>query len=250
MDKLHRKGIMVMGCFAFGSDEDGPDVFKRTVELCLEAKIDLPRFSIITPFPGTPFYSELDAQGRIIERDFAMYDVEHCVYKPKQMTKEELEENFAVCANLPYYITTPIIMAFIENKLPFKSITVLVQKEVAQRMAAKANTPEYGSLSCAVQYYTRATLCSKVPPSCFYPAPKVSSQVIRLERLSAPAADVDNEGLFLKLIRAAFAMRRKTLANNLIQAFDLTRQQAEEVIEASGIKKDIRGEALDIKQLA
>ena len=95
MDKLHRKGIMVMGCFAFGADEDGPDVFQRTVELCLEAKIDLPRFSVITPFPGTPFYRELEAQGRIVERDFAMYDVEHCVYQPKQMTKEELEAGIA-----------------------------------------------------------------------------------------------------------------------------------------------------------
>lgn len=95
MDKLHRKGIMVMGCFAFGADEDGPDVFRRTVDLCIEAKIDLPRFSIITPFPGTEFYRELDSQGRIIERDWAMYDVEHCVYKPKQMTKEELEAGIA-----------------------------------------------------------------------------------------------------------------------------------------------------------
>ena len=95
MDKLHRRGIMVMGCFAFGADEDGPDVFKRTVDLCLEAKIDLPRFSIITPFPGTEFYRELESEGRIVEHDFAMYDVEHCVYEPKQMTKEELEAGIA-----------------------------------------------------------------------------------------------------------------------------------------------------------
>ncbi len=95
MDKLHNRGIMVMGCFAFGSDEDKKDVFERTVELCLEAKIDLPRFSIITPFPGTEFYKELESEGRIVERDWAMYDVEHCVYKPKHMTKEELEEGIA-----------------------------------------------------------------------------------------------------------------------------------------------------------
>ena len=95
MDKLHRKGIMVMGCFAFGADEDGPDVFKRTVELCIDAKIDLPRFSIITPFPGTEFYRELEAEGRIVEHDFAMYDVEHCVFQPKQMTKEDLEAGIA-----------------------------------------------------------------------------------------------------------------------------------------------------------
>ena len=95
MDKLHRRGIMVMGCFAFGADEDGPDVFRRTVDLCMEAKIDLPRFSIITPFPGTEFYRKLEAEGRIVERDFAMYDVEHCVYQPKQMAKEELEAGIA-----------------------------------------------------------------------------------------------------------------------------------------------------------
>ena len=95
MEKLHNRGIMVMGCFAFGSDEDKKDVFERTVELCLEAKIDLPRFSIITPFPGTEFYKELDEQGRIVERDWSMYDVEHCVYVPKHMTKTELEEGIA-----------------------------------------------------------------------------------------------------------------------------------------------------------
>lgn len=95
MDKLHRKGIMVMGCFAFGGDEDGKDVFKRTVDLCIQAKIDLPRFSIITPFPGTEFYRELEREGRIVEKDWAMYDVEHCVYRPKQMTKEELEAGIA-----------------------------------------------------------------------------------------------------------------------------------------------------------
>ncbi len=95
MEKLHNKGIMVMGCFAFGSDEDKKDVFRRTVDLCLESKIDLPRFSVITPFPGTPFYDELESAGRIVERDWSMYDVEHCVYRPKHMTKEELEEGIA-----------------------------------------------------------------------------------------------------------------------------------------------------------
>lgn len=95
MDILHKKGIMVMGCFAFGADEDGPDVFKRTVDLCVEARIDLPRFSVITPFPGTEFYNELESQGRITERNFAMYDVEHVVYAPKLMTKKELEDGIA-----------------------------------------------------------------------------------------------------------------------------------------------------------
>lgn len=95
MDNLHRHGIMAMGCFAFGSDEDKKDVFKRTVDLCIEAKIDLPRFSVITPFPKTPFYEQLDNENRIIERDWSMYDVEHVVYKPKHMSKEEVEEGIA-----------------------------------------------------------------------------------------------------------------------------------------------------------
>lgn len=95
MEKLHNHGIMVMGCFAFGSDEDNKDVFKRTVDLCIEAKIDLPRFSIITPFPATEFYRELESENRIVDKDWSMYDVEHCVYKPKNMTKEELEEGIA-----------------------------------------------------------------------------------------------------------------------------------------------------------
>ena len=92
MDILHRHGIMVMGCFAFGADEDGPDVFERTVRLADEIQIDLPRYAIFTPFPQTDYYNQLDAEGRITERDWALYDVEHCVFTPKQMTKEQLEE--------------------------------------------------------------------------------------------------------------------------------------------------------------
>ena len=95
MTKLHKHGIMVMGCFAFGSDEDKKDVFERTVKMCEEAKIDLPRFSVITPFPNTKFYEDLEQEGRIVERDWSLYDVEHVVYKPKNMTKEELEEGIS-----------------------------------------------------------------------------------------------------------------------------------------------------------
>lgn len=126
MDKLHRKGIMVMGCFAFGSDEDGKDVFKRTVDLCLEAKIDLPRFSIITPFPGTEFYSELESQGRILERDWAMYDVEHCVYQPKQMTKEELEAGIAWAWKEVYSIKNIFKRLDLTKIKTIKSIYMLV----------------------------------------------------------------------------------------------------------------------------
>ena len=117
-------------------------------------------------------------------------------------------------------------------------------------MAAKENTEEYGSLTCAVQFYTKTYLCSKIPASCFYPAPKVASQVIRLERLEEPLVQVKSEEMFFKCVRSAFQMRRKTLANNLIASFGLTREVAEEIICDSGFEKNVRGEALSIKNLA
>ena len=126
MDKLHNRGIMVMGCFAFGSDEDKKDVFKRTVDLCLEAKIDLPRFSIITPFPATEFYKALDMEGRIVEKDWSMYDVEHCVYKPKHITKEELEEGIAWAWEQTYSWKNIIKRLDFSKKKTKKSIFMLL----------------------------------------------------------------------------------------------------------------------------
>lgn len=126
MDKLHRNGIMVMGCFAFGADEDGKDVFKRTVELCIEAKIDLPRFSIITPFPGTEFYQELEREGRIVEHDWAMYDVEHCVYQPKNMTKEELEAGIAWAWKEAYSVKSILKRLDLTKIRTIKSIYMLL----------------------------------------------------------------------------------------------------------------------------
>lgn len=126
MEKLHNRGIMVMGCFAFGSDEDKKDVFKRTVDLCLEAKIDLPRFSIITPFPATEFYKELDSEGRIVEKDWSMYDVEHCVYKPKNMTKEELEEGIAWAWKEAYSVKNIFKRLDFSKRKTMKSIYMLV----------------------------------------------------------------------------------------------------------------------------
>ena len=180
---------------------------------------------------------------KVINDDFLALDT-------KELVKNELEDGFAVCANLPYYITTPIIMRLLESGVNFKTITVLVQKEVAKRMAAKENTPEYGSLTCAVQFYTNAKLCSKIPASCFYPAPKVDSQVIRLEKREKPAVNVKSEKIFFETVRSAFAMRRKTLANNLIAAFDIDREAAEGVILSCGLKPAVRGEALSLENLA
>lgn len=126
MEKLHNHGIMVMGCFAFGSDEDKKDVFKRTVDLCLEAKIDLPRFSIITPFPATDFYKELENENRIVEKDWSMYDVEHCVYKPKNMTKEELERGIAWAWKEAYSIKNIFKRLDFSKKKTKKSIFMLL----------------------------------------------------------------------------------------------------------------------------
>ncbi len=126
MEKLHNHGIMVMGCFAFGSDEDKQDVFKRTVDLCLEAKIDLPRFSIITPFPATEFYDELEREGRIIEHDWSMYDVEHCVYKPKHMTKEELEAGIAWAWKEAYSVKNIFKRLDLSKRKTVKSVFMLL----------------------------------------------------------------------------------------------------------------------------
>lgn len=180
---------------------------------------------------------------KVVNADFLSLNI-------PEFCQNELEDGFAVCANLPYYITTPIIMGLLESHVNFSTITVLVQKEVAVRMAAKENTPEYGALTCAVQYYTHPALCSKIPASCFYPAPKVSSQVIRLEKRETPAVSVISEKRFFETVRAAFAMRRKTLANNLIASFNLSREQAEAVLASAGLAPNVRGEALSLSSLA
>ncbi len=180
---------------------------------------------------------------KVINADFLELDI-------NRLYEDELDENFAVAANLPYYITTPIIMSLLESGVKFKTITVLVQKEVAARMAARENTPEYGALTCAVQFYTTAKLCSKIPASCFYPAPKVASQVIRLEKRATPAVDVLSEKTFFDTVHSAFAMRRKTLANNIMASFSLDRASAEGIINACGLEKTVRGEALGLKELA
>lgn len=163
---------------------------------------------------------------------------------------EHLENGFLLVANLPYYITTPILMKLLESGLPYRSATVLVQREVAQRMAAQPATPAYGALSCAVQYYTRPVLCSRIPASCFYPAPRVESQVIRLERHLQPPVTVKEEAVLFQVIQSAFAMRRKTLANNLIASFGVSREQAEQLLKTADLDVRIRGEVLSLTQFA
>ena len=157
-----------------------------------------------------------------------------------------------VVANLPYYITTPIIMGLFESHVPIDSITIMVQKEVADRMQEGPGSKEYGALSLAVQYYSTPEIVVNVPPSCFMPQPKVGSAVIKLTRHEKPPVDVDDEKLMFKLIRASFTQRRKTLANGLnnFGGFNLSKEMIQESIEELGVPVNVRGEALSLEQFA
>lgn len=157
-----------------------------------------------------------------------------------------------VVANLPYYITTPIIMGLFESHVPVESVTVMVQKEVADRMQTGPGSKDYGALSLAVQYYARPEIVANVPPNCFMPRPKVGSAVICLRKYEEPPVQVKNEKLMFRLIRASFNQRRKTLVNSLKNSPELSysKEQVEQAIAECGFSQNIRGEALALEQFA
>ena len=157
-----------------------------------------------------------------------------------------------VVANLPYYITTPIIMGLLEKHVPVESITVMVQKEVAQRMQVGPGTKDYGALSLAVQYYCEPYIVANVPPNCFIPRPKVGSAVIRLRTHREPPVKTEHEALMFRLIRASFNQRRKTLANGLNNSPELffSKEEIADAIEKLGVPPTVRGEALTLEQFA
>lgn len=157
-----------------------------------------------------------------------------------------------VVANLPYYITTPIIMGLFESHVPIDSITIMVQKEVADRMQVGPGTKDYGALSLAVQYYAKPEIVANVPPNCFMPRPNVGSAVIRLTRHTEVPVQVEDEKLMFRIIRASFNQRRKTLANGLNNAPDipLSKEKIGEAIAQLGVNPSIRGEALTLEQFA
>ena len=155
-----------------------------------------------------------------------------------------------VVANLPYYITTPIIMGLLENHVPLQSITVMVQKEVAERMQVGPGTKEYGALSLAVQYYAMPEVVAHVPANCFMPRPNVDSTVIRLTRYQEPPVKAADEKYLFALIRASFNQRRKTLANGLLGGMGLPREQVVAALEEMGLPASVRGEALTLEQFA
>lgn len=157
-----------------------------------------------------------------------------------------------VVANLPYYITTPIIMGLFESHVPLESITVMVQKEVADRMQVGPGTKDYGALSLAVQYYAEPYIVANVPPNCFMPRPSVGSAVIRLTRHQKPPVEVSDEKLMFRLIRASFNQRRKTLANGLKNSgeLNLSKEVITAAIEKLGKGSSVRGEALNLEEFA
>ena len=157
-----------------------------------------------------------------------------------------------VVANLPYYITTPIIMGLFEGDVPIESITVMVQKEVADRMQVGPGTKEYGALSLAVQYYAEPYIVANVPPNCFMPRPKVGSAVIRLTKHAEPPVEVFDTKLMFRIIRASFNQRRKTLANGLNNSPELSfgKEEIQRAIKACGFPEGIRGEALTLEEFA
>ena len=157
-----------------------------------------------------------------------------------------------VVANLPYYITTPIIMGLFESHVPLERITVMVQKEVADRMQVGPGTKDYGALSLAVQYYAEPYIVANVPPNCFMPRPAVGSAVIRLTRHQKPPVEVMDEKLMFRLIRASFNQRRKTLANGLKNSgeLNLSKEVITAAIEKLGKGSSVRGEALDLEEFA
>lgn len=169
--------------------------------------------------------------------------------------KRLIEEEFAgmevvVCANLPYYITSPVIMKLLEDKLPIKSLTVMVQKEAAQRICAEVGTRQSGAVTVAVNYYSTPQLLFNVSAGSFMPAPKVDSAVIRLDILESPRVELKNEKLFFRIIKSAFGQRRKTLSNSLSSGLALSKGDIINALETAGVPANYRAEQLTMQQLA
>ena len=176
---------------------------------------------------------------RIVSGDILQVDIMETVGQP----------TFKVCANLPYYITTPIIFALLEKRLPMERLVAMVQKEVAERMAAKPGGKDYGALSVAIQYYTEPEIAFIVPPSSFIPAPSVDSAVIVCKRRSKPPVEVCDEALFFRVVKAAFSLRRKML-NNSLKNMGIKGEQVAKWLELAGVAGKRRAETLSLEDFA
>lgn len=227
--------------------EIGPGIGTLTQYLCENARevvaVEIDRMLIpILRDDTLSAYNNVE----VVNEDILKYDIAGLV-------REKNNGNpIKVVANLPYYITTPIVMSLLERELPIKSITVMVQKEVAERMQAGPGTKDYGALSLAVQYRADTYIAANVPPNCFMPRPAVGSCVIRLTRKSEPPVEVKSPELMFKLIRAAFNQRRKTLVNSLANSSEVPYSK-EEILKAvaeAGFSENERGEKLGLAEFA
>ncbi len=180
----------------------------------------------------------------IINEDIMKVDVDRIVRERNQ------GRPIKVVANLPYYITTPIVMNLLESRVPLRSVTIMVQKEVADRMQVGPGTKDYGALSLAVQYYAQPEIVARVPSNCFMPRPGVDSAVIRLSIYPEPPVKAEDEKYMFALIRASFNQRRKTLANSLSNGMGIPREQVTAALREMGLSAAIRGEALTLEQFA
>ena len=182
----------------------------------------------------------------IINKDVLKCDIE------KLAEEKNNGKPFKVVANLPYYITTPIVMDLLEKNNIIKSMTIMIQKEVADRMQAEPGNSDYGALSVAVQYYSDVSVDMIVQPSCFMPKPKVASAVITLKLRDKPPVDVCDKKLYFKLVKCAFGQRRKTLLNTLCNqgGFDISKEEMTKIINSAGLDEKIRGEAMSLEDFA
>lgn len=225
--------------------EIGPGVGTMTVELCRHYKkvvaVEIDK-NLIPVLDET--LAEFD-NYRVINDDILKVDL-------KKLIDEEFNgEAVNVCANLPYYITTPIIMYLLESGCKINYITVMVQKEVAQRLCAKAGTEDYGAITAVLSYYGEAKRLFNVSAGSFMPAPKVDSAVVRIKMYEEPVISVNDEKMLFRVIRGAFAQRRKTMLNSLSSEFsEIPREQLSKIIVSSGFKADIRGERLSVSDFA
>ncbi len=227
--------------------EIGPGIGTMTQYLCESARkvIAVEIDKALIPILENDTLAQYD-NVRVINEDILKLDIN------KLVEEENDGKPIKVVANLPYYITTPIIMGLFESHVPIESITIMVQKEVADRMQVGPGTKDYGALSLAVQYYAKPEIIANVPPNCFMPRPNVGSAVIKLTRYEKSPVDVKDEKLMFKLIRAAFNQRRKTLKNSLSNSSELnfSKEAINEAIDKLSISSTIRGEALTLSQFA
>lgn len=181
---------------------------------------------------------------KIVNADILKLDI-------KSLIREEFaDECISIAANLPYYITTPIITRLLEAKLPIKNIVVMVQKEVAERLSAKEGTKDYGAITVLCKYFSKPKIVMNVPASLFVPPPKVDSAVLKLEILDKPSVDVSDEKVFFRVVKAAFSQRRKTLLNCLCANFSISKADMTLLLEGTGIDPRRRGETLSLEEFA